>query len=162
MSSRIGGRQAVFNEINITPLTDIFLVLLIIMMVVAPMLDTKGLKLSVPSAGPSPDTTEKPKTIQLLIDAQGGYSINNQAVSLAQLKETLKTQSKDNPDGLMIETNPDASHDALTQAMDNAQAAGITKIAVTESQGNAGTTDAQAQAAISEEPMSDVDSLPEN
>ena len=37
-----------FNEINITPLTDIFLVLLIIMMVIAPMLDQQGLNLAVP------------------------------------------------------------------------------------------------------------------
>ena len=39
-----------FNEINITPLTDIFLVLLIIMMVIAPMMDQQGLKLVVPQA----------------------------------------------------------------------------------------------------------------
>ena len=37
-----------FNEINMTPLTDIFLVLLIIMMVIAPMLDQQGLNLTVP------------------------------------------------------------------------------------------------------------------
>ena len=37
-----------FNEINITPLTDIFLVLLIIMMVIAPLLDQQGLNLTVP------------------------------------------------------------------------------------------------------------------
>ena len=37
-----------FNEINITPLTDIFLVLLIIMMVIAPLLDQQGLNLAVP------------------------------------------------------------------------------------------------------------------
>ena len=37
-----------FNEINITPLTDIFLVLLIIMMVIAPLLDSQGLNLTVP------------------------------------------------------------------------------------------------------------------
>ena len=37
-----------FNEINITPLTDIFLVLLIIMMVIAPILDQQGLSLAVP------------------------------------------------------------------------------------------------------------------
>ena len=37
-----------FNEINITPLTDIFLVLLIIMMVIAPLLDQQGISLSVP------------------------------------------------------------------------------------------------------------------
>ena len=37
-----------FNEINITPLTDIFLVLLIIMMVIAPLLDQQGISLTVP------------------------------------------------------------------------------------------------------------------
>ena len=45
MSSR---RRDCFNEINITPLTDIFLVLLIIMMVIAPLLDQQGLNLTVP------------------------------------------------------------------------------------------------------------------
>ena len=45
MSSR---QRDCFNEINITPLTDIFLVLLIIMMVIAPLLDEQGLNLTVP------------------------------------------------------------------------------------------------------------------
>ena len=46
MSSR---ERNTFNEINITPLTDIFLVLLIIMMVIAPLLDQQGLNLAVPN-----------------------------------------------------------------------------------------------------------------
>ena len=41
-------KRQTFNEINITPLTDIFLVLLIIMMVIAPILDQQGLSLAVP------------------------------------------------------------------------------------------------------------------
>ena len=41
-------KRQTFNEINITPLTDIFLVLLIIMMVIAPMLDQQGLNLAIP------------------------------------------------------------------------------------------------------------------
>ena len=42
-------QRKTFNEINITPLTDIFLVLLIIMMVIAPLLDQQGLNLAVPN-----------------------------------------------------------------------------------------------------------------
>jgi biopolymer transport protein ExbD len=126
------GRRAVFNEINITPLTDIFLVLLIIMMVVAPMLDTSGLKLAVPSVGPSSDTKEKPKTINLSIDASGTYTVDGKTFDLSQLKGYFQEQTKEKPDGLVIETNPEATHDALTQAMDTAQSSGITKIAVTE------------------------------
>ena len=45
----MAGQRKTFNEINITPLTDIFLVLLIIMMVIAPLLDQQGLNLAVPN-----------------------------------------------------------------------------------------------------------------
>lgn len=128
---RGGNRKQVFNEINITPLTDIFLVLLIIMMVVAPMLDTKGLKVSVPSIGPAPETKEEPKTIQLSIDASGQYSIEGTGVSPIALITKFKELKGQKPDGLIIKTNPEATHESLTAAMDAAQTAGITKVAVT-------------------------------
>ncbi len=128
---RAGGRKQVFNEINITPLTDIFLVLLIIMMVVAPMLDTKGLKVAVPSVGPSQDTKEEPKTIQLSIDASGQYSIDGAGVSPMALITRFKELKGEKPDGLIIKTNTEATHESLTRVMDAAQTAGITKVAVT-------------------------------
>jgi biopolymer transport protein ExbD len=128
---RGGGRKQLFNEINITPLTDIFLVLLIIMMVVAPMLDTKGLKVAVPSVGPSKDTKEDPKTIELNISATGQYTIDKAEVSPLFLANRFRELKATKPDGLVIKTNPEARHDALTTAMDAAQSAGITKVAVT-------------------------------
>ncbi len=128
---RAAGRKQVFNEINITPLTDIFLVLLIIMMVVAPMLDSKGLKVAVPSVGPSEESKEEPKTIQLAIDASGQYSIEGTGVSPIALVTKFKELKSAKPDGLIIKTNPDATHESLTAAMDAAQTAGITKVAVT-------------------------------
>ncbi|MCE3235403.1 MAG: hypothetical protein K0Q50_1583 [Vampirovibrio sp.] len=131
---RTGGRKQVFNEINITPLTDIFLVLLIIMMVVAPMLDTKGLKVSVPSVGPSSEVKEDPKTIELSIDASGVYSIDGSQVTPFALPMKLRELKSAKPDGLVIKTNPDATHESLTAAMDAAQSAGISKIAVTASE----------------------------
>ena len=59
-----------FNEINITPLTDIFLVLLIIMMVIAPMLDQQGLNLMVPQKVES-ESQDQPKTINILVSSNG-------------------------------------------------------------------------------------------
>lgn len=137
---KAGGRKQLFNEINITPLTDIFLVLLIIMMVVAPMLDTQGLKVSVPSVGPSKDTKEEPKTITLNINAAGQYTIDGKTVEATFLANQFRTLKSSKPDGVVIKTNPDASHEALTFAMDAAQAAGISKLAVTaaEGQGSSG------------------------
>jgi biopolymer transport protein ExbD len=135
---RTGGRKQVFNEINITPLTDIFLVLLIIMMVVAPMLDTKGLKVAVPSVGPSQDVKEEPKTIQLSINAGGEYTIDGASVSPMLLANKFRELKATKPDGLIIKTNPEATHEALTSAMDAAQSAGITKVAVTAEEQKAG------------------------
>ena len=122
------------NEINITPLTDIFLVLLIIMMVVAPMLDTQGLKLSVPSGGPAPDVKEEPKTVNLTINAGGSYAIDDKPVEESLLSLSIREQAKTKTDGVIIRTHPDASHEAMTKAMDAAQSAGIDKIAVMENQ----------------------------
>lgn len=136
---RTGGRKRIFNEINITPLTDIFLVLLIIMMVVAPMLDTKGLKVSVPSIGPSADAKEEPKTIRLEIAADGSYRVEGSPVSTFMLSVKLRQMKAGKPDGLVIKTNPDARHEALTVAMDAARSAGIPKVAVTaEEAGSSG------------------------
>jgi biopolymer transport protein ExbD len=130
-----GKRKQLFAEINITPLTDIFLVLLVIMMVVAPMLDTKGLKVAVPSVGPSQDVKDEPKTIQLGINASGEYTIDGAGVSHFMLANKFRELKSEKPDGLIIKTNPDARHESLTFAMDSAQAAGIDKVAVTAEEG---------------------------
>ncbi len=127
---RAAKRKQMFNEINITPLTDIFLVLLIIMMVVAPMLNTSGLKLAVPTVSESSEVKEDPKTIDLSIDADGTYRLDGNAVSAVTLSVQLRQQSASHPDGVIIKTSPDATHEKLTFAMDAAQAAGIHKVAV--------------------------------
>ncbi len=133
-SSRV--RREIFAEINITPLTDIFLVLLIIMMVVAPMLDYPGLKLTVPSMGPDASVTEEPKTQTVAIAADDALYGNTEltadsAIPLMTLKSILTQGKTDKPEGLVISVHPKASHGAMTRVMDIAQGAGIEKIAVT-------------------------------
>jgi biopolymer transport protein ExbD len=130
---RSGSRRAVFTEINITPLTDIFLVLLIIMMVVAPMLDSTGLKLDVPSVGPSANVKEPPKTIEITIAKNDAISINGQVFTGISMANQLRTLASQYPDGVVIKPDPSATHGALTKAMDAAQSAGITKIGVSSS-----------------------------
>ncbi len=134
----MGARQPIINEINITPLTDIFLVLLIIMMVVAPMLDYPGLNLSVPSMGADADTTEEPKTVNVIITQSDAFFINGEEVELTQITGLVRKFAKDKPDGVVIQANPEASHNAMTQVMDAAQRAGITKMAVVSYEGDSG------------------------
>jgi biopolymer transport protein ExbD/biopolymer transport protein TolR len=127
-------RAQVFNDINITPLTDIFLVLLIIMMVVAPMLNYSGIKLAVPTVGQDKTITEAPKTIALTLSQSGEYALDGKPVSAMLLSLELRKLKQEKPDGVMIEADPQSTHDALTRAMDAAQLAGITKVSVSLAQ----------------------------
>ena len=73
-----------FNEINITPLTDIFLVLLIIMMVIAPLLDQQGLNLTVPE-NVKAENVKEAKTINFVITNDDKFMLDGQEVEADQL-----------------------------------------------------------------------------
>ncbi len=122
-----------FNEINITPLTDIFLVLLIIMMVIAPLLDQQGLNLSVPNNVEVQDVKQENKLISVTVSDDDRYFIDNQEINPSQLEEAIKTRIKDFPEGLLILSQPEATHGAVVKLMDEARNAGVTNISVSES-----------------------------
>lgn len=124
--------RQIFNDINITPLTDIFLVLLIIMMVVAPLLDYRGLKLNFYSNNTVSDKQDESKLITLDISADGAYTVDGVPVARDKLRAGIRQARLNNPDGIVIEVDPESYHEATTTALDAAQAAGITRIAVTE------------------------------
>ena len=120
-----------FNEINITPLTDIFLVLLIIMMVIAPMLDQQGLNLTVPEnvAEEQVKNTES-KIMTVMVDADDNYFIDGELIAIDNLEGSIKSQAKNYPDGLLIKVDSDSSHGAMVKVMDSARNSGITSISV--------------------------------
>ena len=95
-------QRKTFNEINITPLTDIFLVLLIIMMVVAPMLDQQGLSLSVPSSQEKIETQQDNKILTVDVSEKGEYSVNSSIIEEKELIKLLKEKSKEKESGLLI------------------------------------------------------------
>ena len=122
-----------FDEINITPLTDIFLVLLIIMMVVAPLLDQQGIKLSVPeNVEESQMDNKESKILAVTVSFDNKYYINNEVVADADLENVLKQEIKNYPDGLMIQTDGDAAHGTVVKLMDKARAVGVKAISVNQ------------------------------
>ena len=122
-----------FNEINITPLTDIFLVLLIIMMVIAPLLDQQGLNLTVPEMVAQEQVKNNDaKILSVTVTSDDKYYIDNKEVAVGDLVKTLKNIAKDYPDGMMIETDGNSSHGAVVKIMDSARNSGITSISVSE------------------------------
>ncbi len=127
-------RREIFNEINITPLTDIFLVLLIIMMVVAPMLDYRALEMKVATGAPSEAKPEEDNTrLRLNVAADGQYTVDGSPVDVVDLVGTLRTRSAEKTGGVAVEVNPESNHAALARAIDSVQMAGIEQVSVVES-----------------------------
>lgn len=130
----MSNERKTFNEINITPLTDIFLVLLIIMMVIAPLLDQQGLNLSVPSVVEETEELKESKIIDIIVTQDNRYILNDEEVPLSALKETIIAQAQDNPDGLLIEAESNSTHGAVVKLMDIARESGVKSISITELQ----------------------------
>ena len=118
-----------FNEINITPLTDIFLVLLIIMMVIAPLLDQQGLNLTVPK-NVKAENVKEAKTINFVITNDDKFMLDGQEVEADQLESVISSQAKTLTDGLLIQSDPEATHGAIVKLMDSARNSGVTNISV--------------------------------
>lgn len=119
-----------FNEINITPLTDIFLVLLIIMMVIAPLLDKQGISLTVPENVEQSQIDKDPQILTVVVTQSNKYYINNEEVSPDSLGTVLSKAQKDYPDGLLIQADGDSTHGVVVKLMDKARYAGVKAISL--------------------------------
>jgi biopolymer transport protein ExbD len=116
-----------FDEINITPLTDIFLVLLIIMMVVAPAMNQEKLALKLPrlTYGQSVNTS----LITVEIDAQGQPSLQGEPLELADLSTRLRDLLPTVTDAkVVIRADEQTENAAVLNAMNAVAATGIERI----------------------------------
>ncbi len=125
-------KRQTFNEINITPLTDIFLVLLIIMMVIAPILDQQGLSLVVPDYVEADKIDKEAKTINVEVTQDNRYIIDNEEVAQDNLMNAIKQQITLKPDGLLIQASGDSNHESVVKLMDSARNAGVASISIVE------------------------------
>lgn len=119
-----------FNEINITPLTDIFLVLLIIMMVIAPMLDQQGLNLAVPEIVNEEQILKDTKVMNINVTSDNKFVWNGEYIQADSLEDFFSQHSKDFPDGLLIQADEDSEHGAIVRVMDSARNSGIKSISL--------------------------------
>ena len=122
-----GDDDAPLTEINMVPLIDVMLVLLIIFMVTAPLL-THAVKVDLPKASSSANLT-KPDNVQLAIDAASQIFWNGEPVDTAQLGERLKAAGAQQPQPeLHIRAERTATYERVAQVMSEAARNGLTRI----------------------------------
>jgi biopolymer transport protein ExbD len=117
----------VMNEINMTPLVDIMLVLLIIFIITIPVMK-HSVNIELPRASNQPQDA-KPQTIRLTVDAEGKYFWNDEAVDEAKLNSLLQAEAQKTPQApLHIRGDKAVRYERVAQAMAAAQRAGMTQI----------------------------------
>ena len=117
----------VMHEINMTPLVDVMLVLLIIFIITVPVMK-HAVSIDLPRASNSASIA-KPETLRLGIDAQGRYFLNDMPVSDEALSPQLKAAAAQNPQpDLHIRGDKTVRYERVAQALAAAQQAGLRKI----------------------------------
>ena len=123
------GKEALFTEINITPLTDIFLVLLIIMMVVAPTFQSMDNSINIPEINSGISIEQKNCTVS--VTKEGLMYINGKETSssalTSELSALLPTLEKKE---VVVKADTDGKNSVVLQIMDAAQDAGYEKLIV--------------------------------
>jgi biopolymer transport protein TolR len=118
MAMNLGGKGGVKSDINVTPLVDVMLVLLIIMMIIAPMLQ-KGVDVKLPTASNTVDKPEVQEQTVVAVDASGRLFLNTLEVPDAELaKRVTDALEAKKAKIVLIKADEDAPYGRVMAAMD--------------------------------------------
>ena len=132
MAMSAGQSGALTNEINVTPMIDVLLVLLIIFMVIVPA-QRKAVDVQLPDPTPSVAPANANNTQQIVLEVlpKGNYSINKEAVTKARLAARLKEIYDPRPEKIIfIKGDPKVKYQDVIFAMDVSRGAGVKVIGV--------------------------------
>ena len=119
--------NAPMAEINVTPMVDVMLVLLVIFIMSAPLF-THSIKLELPSAKSAP-SEEKPKTVTIAVDPAGKLFWNDAPLSQAELPARLAEAARLQPQpDMLIRADKGTRYEVLAEIMSAAQGQGLSKI----------------------------------
>jgi biopolymer transport protein ExbD len=125
----IGSSRAPIVGINVTPLVDVVLVLLIIMMVSATYIVSQSLKVELPKTATSDETV--PKTYAVTVTKQGTYFFNDVPILEADLPARLRAARAEAKEvTLVVTADAAAMHGLVVGVIDRAKVAGINKFAI--------------------------------
>jgi biopolymer transport protein TolR len=118
----------IIADINITPFTDVVLVLLIIFLIATPILMMEGIRVDLPGAKPKAQLENKDTYLTIKISEDGSVFLDGEKRSLGEIKSLLEQVIKLNPNTVIaIGGEPNAIYDRVVQVVDLARAAGVTR-----------------------------------
>ena len=139
------GDGGLFAEINITPLTDIFLVLLIIFMVTSSVIVNSGngakagLKVNLPQGGTSSDVAVKASDLSVAILQDGRIMLSGTVVTTEELEKTFAEARGKSADSLVIiQADEGVPHGKVVEVMELAKKAGLGQLAIGVREGPSG------------------------
>ena len=125
MAMQLGSSSGIKSDINVTPLVDVMLVLLIIMMIVAPLLQ-QGVPVTLPLAANSSEKPETQGQTVVTIDRNRDVYLNAIPVPSGQLQNRIKEILEDKSDKIVIiKADEEAPYSAVMDTMDELRASGI-------------------------------------
>ena len=125
-----GGSRRLMSDINVTPLVDVMLVLLIIFMVTAPMLQ-EGMSVNVPQVKAAPLEQHEEKPVILVMDKSGEMSIEKTQLTTDKLGDELQKVFAERADKtLYLRADQSVPYGRVVEAMAIAKAAGATKLSM--------------------------------
>ena len=123
------GRAKTIAAINVTPLVDVVLVLLVILMVASTYIVAQTLKVTLPKSKSTDGTADKPQTVAILKD--GSLRWNDAPVSEAELTKDLADAAKADPDvNVVVSADEATKHGRVVHVIDIAKQQGVTKFAI--------------------------------
>ena len=128
MGMAVGKKGALNSEINVTPMADVMLVLLIIIMLIAPLLQ-QGVPVTLPQASNTDEKPEQDDNTVVAVTSDGRYFVDNQPVSETELLSAInRALDRKFERILLIKGDEDALYSSIMNLMDSLQRAGIEDI----------------------------------
>jgi biopolymer transport protein ExbD len=132
MAMDVGGAKGgPKSDINVTPLVDVMLVLLIIMMLIAPMLQ-KGVPVTLPFADNTVDKPETQDQTVVAVDSRNRFYVDGIEIDRSLMADRVKLKLEDKSERIvLIKGDQDAKYSAIMAAMDDLRKVGIEDIGAT-------------------------------
>ena len=129
MAASASRRRGIIAEINVTPLVDIMLVLLIIFMLTAHLIAKQAIEIELPRASQS--TAPPPTTLAIALKADGAIFLNDHPTTAAALREAIKAAvARDPKTQAIIAGDKRVSHGRVVWVLDTVKSLGITQFAI--------------------------------